>query len=126
VTAVKVVDASALAAVLFNETEAPAVAAQLMGARLIAPPLLTFEMANICVTKCRRHQDEQPLLISAFAMRALIDVQEVEIDHDRVVELAIRTGLTAYDASYLWLSRETGAELITLDRQLMRVILGQP
>ena len=30
----------------------------------------------------------------------------------------MRTGLTTYDASYLWLARDLGVELVTLDRQL--------
>jgi predicted nucleic acid-binding protein len=34
------------------------------------------------------------------------------------------TGLTAYDASYLWLSRTLGAELITLGRRLQVAALG--
>ena len=36
------------------------------------------------------------------------------------VALALATGLTAYDASYLWLTRKLGAELVTLDQQLAR------
>jgi predicted nucleic acid-binding protein len=31
--------------------------------------------------------------------------------------LAEQIGLTWYDASYLWLARRTGAELVTLDQQ---------
>jgi len=32
--------------------------------------------------------------------------------------LALETGLTVYDASYLWLARRLGAELVTLDKAL--------
>jgi uncharacterized protein with PIN domain len=49
---VKVVDASALAALLFGEPEGEAVAAQLDGARLVAPCLLGFELANVCALTC--------------------------------------------------------------------------
>jgi len=49
--AVKVVDASALAALLFGEPEAEAVAGQLSNARLVAPGLLAFELANVCLIK---------------------------------------------------------------------------
>jgi predicted nucleic acid-binding protein len=42
------------------------------------------------------------------------------IDHDGALDLAARTGLTAYDASHLWLARQLGAELVTLDRRLER------
>jgi predicted nucleic acid-binding protein len=34
--------------------------------------------------------------------------------------LAVMTGLSAYDASYLWLARRLGAELVTLDKQLAK------
>ncbi len=43
-----------------------------------------------------------------------------EVDMVGTFVLARRYGLTAYDASYLWLSRELGAELITLDAQLLQ------
>jgi predicted nucleic acid-binding protein len=40
------------------------------------------------------------------------------VDHDQTAGLALETGLTAYDASYLWLARRLGAELVTLDKAL--------
>ena len=45
-------------------------------------------------------------------------VKTVAVDHAAVMDLAEATGLTAYDASYLWLARELEAELVTLDRKL--------
>jgi uncharacterized protein with PIN domain len=64
--AVKVVDASALAALLFGEPEAEAVAARLDGARLVAPSLLGFELANVCLIKTRRHPEQREALTAAF------------------------------------------------------------
>ena len=46
------------------------------------------------------------------------------MDHQGAIDLAIGTGLTAYDASYLWLSRQLGAELVTLDRRLAKAAAG--
>jgi predicted nucleic acid-binding protein len=48
-----VVDASALAAVLFGEPEAPEVAEQLGDSALVAPTLFSYEIANICWKKLR-------------------------------------------------------------------------
>jgi predicted nucleic acid-binding protein len=118
VTATKVVDASALAALLFGEPEAEAVAARLDGARLAAPNLLAFELANVCLVKCRRHSDQREALLAAFGLRSRLGVEEIAVDQGGVVELALETGLTAYDASYLWLSRRLGAELVTYDKAL--------
>jgi predicted nucleic acid-binding protein len=116
--AVKVVDASALAALLFGEPEADAVAAQLGDARLVAPALLGFELANVCLIKARRHPGQRAALMAAFRLRDQLGVEEVAVDHDGALALAATTGLTAYDASYLWLTRQLGADLVTLDQQL--------
>lgn len=121
--AVKVVDASALAALLFGEPEAEAVAARLDGARLAAPLLLGFELANVCLIKARRHPEQREALTAAFRLRARLRVEEMAVDHDGALETAAATGLTAYDASYLWLARRLGAELVTLDRQLATAAL---
>jgi uncharacterized protein with PIN domain len=44
---VKVVDASALAAVIFDEPEAEDIALRLRDGILVAPALLKFEIANV-------------------------------------------------------------------------------
>jgi predicted nucleic acid-binding protein len=116
--AVKVVDASAIAALLFGEPDAENISERLADARLVAPALLGFELANVCLLKCRRHPDQQKALKTAFRLRDRFGIDEVAVDHSAALDLAAETGLTAYDASYLWVARQLQAELITLDRQL--------
>jgi predicted nucleic acid-binding protein len=116
--AVKVVDASALAALLFGEPEAEGIAELLRGSRLMAPALLDFEIANVCLTKIRRHASQREALLQAFELRAKMPIATIAVDHTRVIALAEANRLTTYDASYLWLARQLGAELVTLDRQL--------
>lgn len=123
---VKVVDASALAALLFGEPEAETVAGQLSDARLVAPALLGFELANVCLIKSRRHPEQHPALTAAFRLRDRLAVEEIAVDHDETLKLAAMTGLTAYDASYLWLARQLGAELVTLDKQLAKAEAAWP
>lgn len=108
--AVKVVDASALAALLFGEPEGEAVSGRLGHARLVAPNLIAFELANVCLIKIRRHPAQGPALMAAFAFRHRLVLEEVAVDHDAALDLAMRIGLTACDASYLWLARQLGAE----------------
>jgi len=51
--------------------------------------------------------------------RALaLDIERRTVPAPDVVELALDSGLTTYDASYLWLARELGASLATLDAGL--------
>ena len=117
-TGVKIVDASALAALLFAEPEAEVIAERLEGARLAAPALLGFELANVCLTKMRRHPGERGRLRDAFRLADRLAVEMVAVDHGAALDLADATGLTAYDASYLWLARTLDGDLVTLDRKL--------
>lgn len=57
----------------------------------------------------------------AFGMLDRMEVGVVEVDQGEALVLAERSGLSAYDASYLWLARRVSAELVTLDRQLAAV-----
>jgi predicted nucleic acid-binding protein len=118
VIGIKVVDASAVAAILFGEPEAAAVAERLEGARLAAPSLLAFELANVCLTKIRRQPAQREALRAALRLARRLKVETVAVDHAAALDLAEATGLTAYDASYLWLSRSLGGALVTLDRKL--------
>lgn len=116
--AAKVVDASALGAVLFGEAEGPKVADWMQGAPLYAPSLIRFEIANVCVTKLRRSRDQREALLTSFAMLDDVEMEIVDVDLRRVVDMAERFNLTACDASYLWLAVTLGAELVTLDARL--------
>jgi len=114
---VKVIDASALAALVFDEPAGDRVAEQIRDCKLVAPSLLHFEMANVCWVKIRRDPDQRHALPAAYRTPGM-DPETIDVDHRSVLELALGTGLTTYDASYLWLARDLGVELVTLDRQL--------
>lgn len=115
---IKIVDASALAALLFGEPDGERLAGRLAGAPLAAPALLPFEVANVCLIKMRRHPASRDRLRAAFAMLSRMAIDIVAVDRDEALSLADATGLTVYDASYLWLARELGGELVTLDKRL--------
>jgi len=123
--ALTVVDASAIAALLFNEPSAEGVVERLGEGPFVAPALLRNELANVCLNKCRRFPDSADALLLAFRSRHRLGIEEVAVDHDAVVELAAETGLTAYGACYLWLAQRLGATLVTLDRQLAAAWGGQ-
>jgi predicted nucleic acid-binding protein len=117
----KVVDASAVAALLFVEGEADFIAREFGDADLIAPALLDFEVANVCLKKIRTRHAERETLLQAFAQLREMAITTVDIAHDEALELADRTGLSVYDASYLWLALEMNADLVTLDSRLAAV-----
>lgn len=118
---VKVVDASALAAILFQEPEQEAIARRLEGGRLTAPLLLDYEIANVCVKKLRLHPEVRASIFESFLLRGGLTIESAEVDYAGAVVLAEQTGLSGYDASYLWLAQRTGAEFVTPDRRRSRV-----
>jgi predicted nucleic acid-binding protein len=123
--AVKVVDASALAALLFDEPEAKAVADRLQDGNLVAPALLSFEIASVCLKKLRSNPQHREALLAAFALYARMPIEIVEVDHADTLQLAEALGLTSYDAAYLWLAQKLAAELVTLDRTLQTAGLAR-
>ena len=114
--AVKVVDASALAASLFDE--ANAVADRLGDGNLVAPALLGFEIASVCLKKLRSSPQQREALMGAFALYARMPIEIVDVDHADTLRLAETFGLSSDDAAYLWLAQKLTAELVTLDRKL--------
>ncbi|MBS0275318.1 MAG: type II toxin-antitoxin system VapC family toxin [Proteobacteria bacterium] len=119
-TADKVVDTSALAAIVFAEPRARDAEDLLQESKLFAPSLIRFEMAHICVKKMRERPKDSDLILSQFALSQRIPIQIVQVDYTEVVLLARKFKLSAYDASYLWLAREMNIPLITLDKDLRK------
>jgi predicted nucleic acid-binding protein len=122
----KVIDASALIALLYGEPEAESVARWIGEGAMIAPTLLPFEMANACLMKLRRRPGERAELLAAFDLFERLDVRMLGVDTGEVIALAEQTGLTACDASYLWLARQLGVELVTLDTSLAKAFAARP
>ena len=119
---VRVVDASALGALVFGEPAAERIAAQLSDGLLVAPALLPFELASICLRKIRAHPTQKTLIQEAFECVGQMAIESVEVDHSCIVALANDNDLTTYDASYLWLAQELRAELVTLDTRLLKAM----
>jgi predicted nucleic acid-binding protein len=116
----KVVDASAICAVLFAEKEEWHVNEWVAGDSMVAPTLLSYEVANACWKKLRRHPELEPEVLAAYARFARLGVRHLEVNLAAVIMLAAATRLSVYDATYVWLARALGVELISLDRRLLQ------
>jgi predicted nucleic acid-binding protein len=115
---VKVIDASALAAVVFAEPDAAAVMAAAAGSSLVAPSLLRIEVASVCLKKIRARPHQRSAFLAAFQLAYRLDIETAQVELPQAIELAEHAGLSLYDACYLWLSRALGCELLTLDKRL--------
>lgn len=118
--AVLIVDASALGALIFGEPRAKAMAERLSEGPLVAPALIWFELASICLKKIIAHPDLEDQILQAFHLAGNLDIEIVEVDHSQVVQMARKHGLTTYDANYLWLARILKGRLVTLDERLLK------
>jgi predicted nucleic acid-binding protein len=114
---VTVVDASAVAAVLFDELEAEAILASIAGP-LIAPSLLLYELASICNTKLRRHPAEAKTIHLRYTLYGDLDIALSEPDWQTLPQFALEWALSTYDACYLQLALSHRAPLVTLDARL--------
>ncbi len=122
--AISVVDASALSAVIFGEPAAAEVVEQLRGSTLAAPSLVVYEIGNTCWKKCRRHPASAPALRKALGSLPELELQLLDVEPRKVLELAEARDLTFYDAAYLWLADRLRARLVTLDRRLAQSFEG--
>jgi predicted nucleic acid-binding protein len=113
-----VVDASAVAAILFGEPAADDVVRQLGARELAAPSLLPYEIVSVAGGKVRRGEVSPET--AAMALAAFVRVRIVlhEPDCLEVFRLSVRTRLTACDAAYLFLARSLSGDLVTLDEKL--------
>jgi predicted nucleic acid-binding protein len=116
----KVVDASAIAAILFNEPRRAEVEAALAGAALCAPAFIDIEIASVCLKKLRLNIYPEPTVLAMYAAYDGIDIRRDAISLKDVIGVAQKTHLSLYDASYLWLARRLGVELVTLDQRLQK------
>lgn len=112
-----VVDASAIAAVLFDEPEAAPIVASITG-ELIAPTLLRHELASVCTTKLIRYPARAREIRVRYRLLDKLAVDYIEPDWDHLPALAQRWALSAYDAAYLQLALRNAAALVTLDARL--------
>lgn len=117
-----VVDACVLAAVAFGEETADEWRPRLEGAEVFAPSLLRYEMANVARKRCRQKPDQAREILAALdrALDPRSGIKFREPNQTDVVMLSTVTGLSPYDASYLYLAGFLGADLLTADERLAK------
>ena len=116
--ATRVPDASVIAAIVFDEPRADEAASLLDGMDLSAPSLLAYELTNIARTKARQRPERIAEVEQSLSKALSLNIRSVDVDHGSVLRLALEKGLTAYDASYLYVARLLDAPLVTFDQRL--------
>ncbi len=110
-----VIDCSALAGIVFQESWQAKSQQNIVGHTLHAPSLLPYEITSVTLKKLRRGEAHAA---DGLAQALDMDIDLHEINAQEVCELAKRYQLSAYDASYLWLAAELKCPLATFDEKL--------
>lgn len=89
--------------------------------QFISTELLAFEVSNSIKVAVMRKRVSEKVARCLLARMGELAIKSCPVDVSKTFDLALETGLTVYDASYLWLSREKKLLLLTLDGQLAGV-----
>ena len=117
----KVADASVLGAIIFGEPRAEEAKTLLGEDLLYEPSLLGYELASIARKKIFQNPDRRDQVSQSLVRVLDADINWIDVDFVEVLGLALDTGLTTYDASYLYVAMRLSAELVTFDAQLRSV-----
>ena len=122
-------DASIAAGWFLPSQESAATAAigrRLGDAPARAPDLFWHEVRNLLVIACRRGRLPEDLLLLHLSKLEKLAIRNAGPgDSIQIAQLALRHGLTAYDAAYLALAKSEHLPLATLDKALRRAAAAE-
>ena len=110
-----VIDCSALAGIVFQESWQAQAQHSIAGHTLHAPSLLPYEITSVTLKKLRRGETHAA---DGLAQALDMDIDLHEINTQEVFDLAKRYQLSAFEASYLWLAAELKCPLATFNEKL--------
>jgi len=86
----------------------------------LAPGLIHSELRNVFLGAVRREDiglnDAQFLLARSLD---LVTVPDKDIDGSAVFTIAMESGCSAYDCEFVWLARDLGLPLVTVDKKVL-------
>ena len=88
-----------------------------------APTLLTYELASVLLKAVKKNVLKVLDGIEALKAISFLGINLAPVLWEEVAEVfetASSSGLTIYDAAYLWLSKKLDADLITADEKLRK------
>ena len=89
----------------------------------VSEAFVMIELSNILATFERVGRISRQNAIAALRLgREIIDSNTVEVDHEDVLEVAMRYKITGYDARYIAVVEQLGTQLITEDKRLRKAV----
>lgn len=119
-----VIDTSALIAVIIGEPERDAIVSITAGQTLIGPGSIPWEVGNAFTAMIKQRRIEVADARRGLEIFDNIPLRYVNINMAKVVSIAAKANIYAYDAYFLDCAVQCRAPLLTLDRPLRRVAEG--
>ena len=115
------VDASAVLAVILEEPEKASIVKATAGHEAITPGCLRWEVGNAFSAMAKRGRLKPEETLAALKVFETIPMQEVGVDLEEALEMALQNGIYAYDAYYLAAAKKHRVELLSLDQRMLEV-----
>ncbi len=115
-----VVDTSVLIAVIGNEADKDLLVNATVGAELIAPASVHWEVGNAFSAMFKRNRITLDQARRALTAYGLIPLRLVDVKLERALEMSAEHDIYAYDAYLLACAERQRCPLLTLDRGLRR------
>jgi len=113
-----VIDASAIIAIVANEPEKALLIELTVGAELIAPASIHYEIGNALSAMLKRRRIALPQATEALRLYQSIPLRYVDVDLHDALRIAAELDLYAYDAYLVQCAAKYRSPLLTLDRKL--------
>lgn len=113
-----VIDASAIIAIVANEPEKASLIELTVGADLIAPASIHYEIGNAFSAMLKRQRITLSQVTTALRLCQSIPIRYVNVDLPAAMRIASELDLYAYDAYLLHCAEKYRSPLLTLDRKL--------
>ena len=113
-----VADTSAIIAAIADEPERQAVIRHTVGAELVVPPSVRWEIGNAFSAMLKRQRISLAQAKRAIASYQRITFRYIDVGLDQALDLSERLNIYAYDAYVLACALNLRLPLLTLDRRL--------
>lgn len=113
-----VIDTSAVIAVIANEPEKPSIVKHTLGANLIAPASVHWEVGNAFSAMFKRRRISLSQAKEAIKSYERIVFRFIDVDLGQSLELSDRLDMYGYDAYVLACALNLRSPLLTLDKKL--------
>jgi len=118
-----ILDASAIMAVILNETNRDKVIRLTKDALILSPEVISFEIGNALINLYKKQKITEKELLEAYKKYTSLPVRMIKVDIEKALKIACKYQIYAYDAYYLEIAHRLKLPLISFDALMKKVAL---